>query len=185
MSVRLARSAASHFAPVNRTYTSGTSATETAPLGATNVIIEAWGGGGGGEDGWFSDAAEFGGDGKAGGYCRSSYPIVGGQTLVYTVGSGGARGGPATNGTATTVVSGTKTITSMNAGGGGGGGIANQGAPGAAPSATGGNVVNLVSTSYVPITGSYGDTGGNGGQGKLYPQPGIAGTVGKVIFHYT
>jgi len=43
------------FTPVQRTYTSGTTVTETAPVGATNVIIAVWGGGGGGARGWTSD----------------------------------------------------------------------------------------------------------------------------------
>ena len=56
---------ASAFSPVSRTYTSGSSATETAPAGCSNVLIGVWGGGGaGGGCGRFSD---IGGDGGSGG----------------------------------------------------------------------------------------------------------------------
>jgi hypothetical protein len=46
--------------PVTRTYTTGTAATETAPSGATNVIIAVWGGGGGGDNRLVNDAGDGG-----------------------------------------------------------------------------------------------------------------------------
>jgi hypothetical protein len=83
-------------------------------------------------------AANDGADGGAGGYSLRTYPITGGQTLVYSVGAagaGGTSGGAATAGGASSVSSGTLAITTMTANGGGLGAVAGTG--GAGGTATG------------------------------------------------
>ena len=116
--------------PVLRIYTSGTNATETAPAGAKNVVIEVWGGG---ESGAHSSKVNGGGGGGGGGYSKSSYSITGGNTLNYSVGTGGT-GGNGVSGTSSTVASGTKTITTMTANSGSGAAV---GIPGSGGSASG------------------------------------------------
>ena len=177
------------FTPVTRTYTTGTGATETAPTGATNVIIAAWGGGAGGHRGFTVMCVdEAGTGGGSGGYSESSYAISGGQTLVYTVGIAGVGGTTANNFTAggnTSVTSGTKSITTMTANGGG------RGAPGG--TASGGTTINTTGgTATEPpmpgnaVVGWNSNTGGLGGEGGVGAgSPGLNGDTGKVIFYYT
>ncbi len=77
------------FTPVTHTYTSGSSATETVPTGASTVRIELLGSGGGGNS--TGGNATFGADGGGGGLAiLSSISVTGGQTLTYTVGAGAA-----------------------------------------------------------------------------------------------
>ena len=179
------------FTPVTRTYTTGTAATETAPTGATNVIIAVWGGGGGGAGGWFSDSDEAGGGGGAGGYSQSSYSITGGQTLIYTVGSfgiGGSYGNAGlSNGANSSVSSGTKSITTMIGNGGIRGILIDGGAGG---SASGGTTTNTSGgsggipdpgTNVIGFNSNVGGGGGNGGFGGA----GGDGAAGKIIFYYT
>lgn len=189
------------FSPTLRMYTTG-SGVETAPAGASNVVILAWGGGGaGGSVGrWDTDGAP---GGQSGGLARSSYAISGGQTLNYSVGVNGSYTGSTYNdATASTVTSGTKTITSMNAprglagsttagttptGGnvenvaGGGGGLSGGmiGGNGAAPIS---RVVN--GTSYSAGGGGFGADGNDYTPGPLFT-PGEAGDAGMVLFYYT
>jgi len=182
------------FTPVQRTYTSGTSVTETAPVGATNVIIAVWGGGGGGQGGIGGAEPEPGQGGGAGGYSQSTYGISGNQTLVYTVGAGGSGGGFVAGGASggnSTVSSGTKSITTMSGGGGGGGGDIEEGVGGVASggtttNTTGGSASGL-SQGGTPVTGFDSNTGGAGGDGgpAVNGSVGSSGEAGKVIFYYT
>ncbi len=201
---------ASAFSAVSRTYTTGSSATETAPAGCSNVLIGVWGGGGaGGGCGRFSGV---GGDGgSAGGFAYSSYAISGGQTLTYTVGAGGTVSGLTSNpGGASSVSSGTKTITTMTANGG----AANGGSGGSASGGTSQNTTGTVGSSGTDCNVDGVGFGGGGAPGtsKSFPDgskfagtggdgadvsspdcgltagantPGGVGAAGMVVFYYT
>ena len=192
------------FTPVLRTYTSGSSVTETAPTGATNVVIEVWGGGGGGGHGQGRIITCTNVPGYAGGssgYARSSYAVSGGQTLVYTVGAAGAGaatiGSTGSTGGASTVSSGTKAVTTMTVNGGGG---SQDGTTyGAGGTASGGNAVNTTGNNdsayvssrvYAPSgvnanTGATPPQGDGGAGGTQSTNPGLAGTGGIIAFYYT
>ena len=170
------------FSPILRDYTSGTSVTETAPSGCSQVRICVWGGGNGGNAG---DSILGGKGGDSGSYCESVYSITGGQTLVYTVGAGGTGGtypeGIGTAGGTSTVASGTATITTMSA----------------AASPSGGNVANVYPNTGQPAVGGAGGIGGAaivgwsgysagaGGAGGSIFKAGRSGAAGRVIFYYT
>lgn len=179
------------FSPTTVIRSTG-SGTETAPAGATNVVIGAWGGGhAGASTGRWDTGGANGGD--SGGYVQSSYSITGGQTLNYSVGSEGYYSGTSViTPTASTVTSGTKTITSISAG----------------TTVSGGNQENTSGNAGQP---SYGFIGGNGGAaisrviggvaraageggmgadgndptpGPLFT-PGGSGQPGLIVFYYT
>lgn len=188
------------FVPQTVTRTSGTGATETAPAGATNVIIAVWAGGGSGGQGLRTAINPSGYDGTgagSGGYSQSTYAISGGQTLTYTVGGGGAPSG--VNGVASSVSSGTKTITTMaaNPGTGGNPSAAPVNAAGTGGTASGGNTSNVTGNSGLAdafagasaVIGWNGNSGGSGGDGgaggSVSNNPGVAGGGGKIIFYYT
>ncbi|MCR6496223.1 hypothetical protein LJB71_08335 [Thermomonas sp. S9] len=170
------------FTPVLRDYTSGSSVTETAPSGCSQVRICVWSGGSGGDAG---DGAVGGDGGDSGSYCESVYSISGGQTLMYTVGAGGTGGaypaGAGNAGGTSTVTSGTATITTMSAT--------------AAPS--GGNVTNTYpnvgglavgpggGAGGTAIVGWSGYSAGAGGAGGARFTAGQSGAAGRVIFYYT
>lgn len=196
-------------------YTSGSSATETIPTGASSATIENWGGGGGGGGGWRTGSGcglqiSSGGGGGAGGYCRTSATVTGhsGQTIKYTVGGGGAGG--AANSGSTAPAGGTSTVTktggtfsgtltTMTAGGGGGGVGGNGDTPGAAGaggSASGGAASNVTGHAGSSSTGGAGTTGTVSGDGSPYGAGGTggsgaaganghAGSGGAVVFYYT
>jgi hypothetical protein len=186
-------------APVQHTYSSG-SGTETAPYTGT-VTIEEWAPGGGGANGNVIVESGLphdfpGGSGGAGGYCRSSYAVTAGQTLLYSIGTPGAGGSGssyAAGSTATScsVSSGTLSITTMTANGG-------QGAPsatgGSGGSATGGNQANTTgatgpSSSTVGSGGTSGvysgAHGGGGGGNNGDTGSGQTGGGGFVSFYYS
>lgn len=150
----------SHAPPLQHVYTSAGSGTETipgpSPITYSTVIIEVWGGTGGGGSGTGIDSAQ-GGGGGSGSYCRSSYSLSGasGKTMSYTIGAPN---------NASSVASGTFTITSMSSPGGGSGGAASGGNPGSGGSAgvlaTGGTVANDAGNP-----GATGKPVGNGGGG--------------------
>ena len=161
---------------VNHTYSAAGSGTETIPTGYSTVTIEVWGAPGGGGVAFISGMnAGGGGGGGGGGYVKSVISVagLGGQTMTYTV---GAKGLVAFGGTASSVVAGTFSMTTMTAGGG---------APGAAATAlnmpgnggVGGTAVGGVNLNTVGFAGSAGNTnlqGGDGGTGGS----GISGTYG-------
>lgn len=185
------------FTPVTRVYSTGTTATETAPTGATNVVIEVWGGGAGGPRGFgVGCAIDYNSDGSSGGYSRTSVAVSGGQTLVYTIGPGG-KGRDATagtSGTASSVSSGTLSITTMSAGGGtysiSGGGAGGTASGGTVANTTG-NVGVITSGGNTPApsgtngntTGYDGGYGGSSGFGSA--GDGTAGGPGYLVFRYT
>lgn len=172
------------FNPVLHSYTSG-SGTETVPSGASNVVIEVKGGGGG-----FSTTGytlSFAAGGGGGGYCRTSMTVTPGGTFNYSVGPAGGTN-PNNNGTAgqpSTVSSGTIILTTMTANGGGGGN-----ANGAGGSASGGNQANANGSTGVnggaggaSTAGVHFDTGNTYGHGGAYNSGGE--TSGCVSFYYT
>src|ERR1700685_2283630 len=80
---------------VTRIYTTPGSFTETIPTGFNTLTIECWGGGGGGGASAGSGLTLTGGGGAGGsGYSRTVVSVtgLGGDTLSYTVGAGGAGG---------------------------------------------------------------------------------------------
>lgn len=106
---------AASFSPVAYVITSGTS--RTVPTGATSMKAWVIGGGGGGTEGAnCNNSSEC--DGGYGGEAVKTYTVVGGNTVTYTIGTGGAGGSGGTsaaNGTNSTLTYSGVTIT----GGGG------------------------------------------------------------------
>jgi hypothetical protein len=160
------------------TYTTPGSFVETIPAGFTTVLIEAWGasagGGGGAGTPPSPPLGAGGGGGGSGAYVRSSYPVagLGGQTLAFTVGglgSGGILGTDGTVGGDTTIVSGTMTITSIDAGGGQPGlhapNSVTAGSAGAGGTAIGGTLINSNGNSGSPGVRNSTGQGGRGGPG--------------------
>lgn len=140
------------------TQTFTVSGTFTVPSGVTEIIAECWGAGGAGGGSTQNNRGGSGGGG--GGYCTNSFTVTPGQSISYTVGSGGT--GSTGNGTA----GGATSILSLIANGGGGGG-ANRGVAGSGGSASGGST---------NISGGTGTTGGNsGGDGGVGANGGAGG----------
>jgi hypothetical protein len=74
-----------------------TSGTWVCPAGVTEIMVQLWGGGGGGASdapngGYQCGTVILGGSGGKGGYNRSVLPVVPGQTYNIIVGQGGAAG---------------------------------------------------------------------------------------------
>jgi hypothetical protein len=176
---------------VQRVYSSTGTGTETIPSGVATLICEVWGATGIGGKG--KDAFDYqGGGGGSGGYCRTSISVAGhsGQTMTYTVGAAEV--------SASTVVSGTFTITSMTGPLGGNGGDASGSGGGSAGAAgaigTGGTVANVTGNAGHPgypnsdgnpgagVVGVHG-TGANGGRGS-YLNTNNLGHDGLIIFNY-
>lgn len=182
---------------VVRTFSSG-SGTDIAPTGAYQVLMEAWGPGGGGADG-APDPGPGGGGGGGGGYCSRLAVCVSGDSLSWVAASSGspstidgtltgfgtvnmdansgatastdagAAPGSATGGTTnTTGSSGSNGLSDPSEGGAGGAG-ANGGAGGAGGTGAGGN-------GTAPGGGG-GGSGGTGGPGS--------GANGRVRLTYT
>jgi len=106
---------AASFSPVAYVITSGTS--RTVPTGATSMKAWVIGGGGGGTEGTNCNSTSEC-DGGYGGEAVKTYTVVGGNTVTYTIGTGGAGGsggGAAVNGGNSTLTYGGVTVT----GGGG------------------------------------------------------------------
>jgi len=87
----------------------------TCPAGVQKVLAVVIGGGGGGK-GFTSGLLTVGDNGGLGGYGLGVLTVTPGTTYTVTVGSGGAGGGPAANGTA----GGTSTFETISATGGAG-----------------------------------------------------------------
>lgn len=166
------------FSPVLRDYTSGTSVTETAPSGCSQVRICVWGGGNAGSGG---DGVAGGDGGASSGYVESVYAISGGQTLVYTVGAGGTPTGII--GGTSQVSSGTLSITTMSASTGmqSGGNVSNT--PGNAGGSANGPVGGDGGKAIVGWNGYSAGAGGAGGTSQQWT--GLPGQPGRVIFYYT
>ena len=166
---------------VKNTYASGSSGNETIPKGASLVVIELWGGGGGGGRGSNLCVGNDGGGGGSGAYVKKTIPLSSaswGKTIAYLVGIGGSVGaGPGTyggNGQASTVSSGTFTLSTLTAGGGGGASGGNLGpVEGAGGTASGGDVNTSGNTNS---TSNYKGPGAPNGGGDQ-TTPGTTGTV--------
>jgi hypothetical protein len=169
-----------------RIYTTAGAGLETIPTGYNTLTIEVWGGGGGGGLRYINGSIiSGGGGGGGGGYSRTTVSVtgLGGDTINYLV---GAVGVAATNaGGASTVSSGTLSLTTITANGGGLGGNASSGTvagTGAAGgTATGGTVVNTTGNAgSAGQTNSGGQAGGGGGFGisGIYDGGGAGGKGG-------
>jgi hypothetical protein len=185
-----------YLPPVLRSYTSG-SGSDTVPAGYSTVVIEVWGGGGGGQEGFLGTGVGAGGG--AAGYSRSQYSCTGGQTIDYSIGTGGTGGtsgdgAPGTNGNASTASSGSLGIITMTANGGIGGTSSGGGAGG---TASGGNQANTTGgagsasrTGGLAANGVYANNpasngdGGRGG-GSSGTVVGSNGSAGLVTFRYS
>lgn len=189
---------------VTHTYTTATTANETIPAGMSTCTIEVWGGSGRGGahflDGLGGNAG--GGGGGSGGYARTVISVSGhaGQTMQYTVGNAGTAGVPAG---ASTVSSGTFTITTMTANGGSLGGAAPNintgGTGGAGGTASGGSAANTTgnagSSGVNNAGGGAGGAGGTGLPGIYYGgnpggqgaslAPAVDGGAGVIVFAYS
>lgn len=162
------------FRPLLSSRASG-SGTETVPAGATNVVIEVWGGGGKG--GLNSGAG-------AGGYCRTSIACSSGQTLNYSVGAGSTTSGVA--GAASTVTSGTLSVTSMTGNGGNPGSGATGGTGGTASGGTAANTTGTAGqSSGGGATGGPGTAGVNAGPAGAGGDQTLNGSNGLIAFYYT
>jgi hypothetical protein len=179
------------FSGQTDTFNTAGTFTETIPSGASQVVIEVWGASGGGGGGQ-SATKPFtsGGGGGSGGYSRRTIAISSGNwgKTIHTV--IGASGGDASAGAASTLSSGTFTMTTQNANGGGGGGTNGGGGAGGTSSGgttnTSGNVggpggggSGAGGAGIVGING----TGGSGGTGNF--NSGSVGATGLAIFKYT
>ncbi len=156
------------------------------PSGVTEIVVEAWGGGGGGAPGEVclsGTTAEGlgGGGGGAGGYVRALLAVTAGQTYKLVVGSGGPTlplsGG---NGTSTTLSLGSTALVTANGGAGAPNSVAQgdtcptsggAGGAGGSVAVAGGAVVidessvNGGSSAVAnPNPGSAGAAGGNAGE---------------------
>lgn len=195
------------FTATTRTYNSG-SGTETIPSGASQVVIEIWGGGGAGGRGRSSNST-YGGGGGSGGYSRKTYSLSSGSwgtTFSYEVGAGGTAGGIANgnDGGASIVTNVTfPTSTSLASGFGGGGIYGLDGGAQGSPGFPIGGDVNTngdggAATTYfgaaAPNGGVRQDTlsgtgnaPGGGGAGGNYVGNALggAGAAGRVKFAYT
>ncbi len=135
--------------------TSGTS--WTVPSGVSSIKIWAIGAAGGGAGVPGSDGTS-GGGGGAGGTVYKTFSVTPGDTVSYSLGTGGAGGGSASDGSAggnTTVTVGATTITA----GGGAGGTYNNNASAAGGSYSGGDG----GAAGAAGSGATGDDGGGGG----------------------
>jgi hypothetical protein len=179
------------FTPHTDTFTTAGSFSITVPVGASTLVVEAWGGTGPGGSGSGSGCSAMGGGGgSSGSYCRTSIAVTPGSTINYTVGAASI---------ASTVSAGTQAITTMTATAGTAGGNGPTSAGGVQPSiATGGNVTNVRGTAGtvggsgggaaggaavigVNATGTIGGNGSIAGSGH----PGFAGSAGVIAFRWT
>ena len=181
----------------------GATGTETAPDGASKVRI--WVIGGGGAGGYMDSGTPNPYSGASGGAVESEYSISPGQTLNWSLGVGGvATSTTAGFGTASTITSGTLSITTMLAEGGnsGTGSITQAGG-------TGGNIQNLngsqqvqssVRTAppmpytstpgwseapFIDVSAVYDSKAGFGGYRAFSTGAGENGFGGSVFFLYT
>jgi hypothetical protein len=175
----------------------GVGKTFIIPAGVTSVTTAVWGGGGGG--GGCSINGSGGNGGGGGGSTSLTFNVLSGQTITYTVGSGGtagaAAGGTGGNGTLSSlahVISATSLLgnpgtgglgnaaalgTPVNSGGGTASGGANSpGVNGTRVPATGGNGGN--SGTSLTIFG-IGGIGSNNSAGAAGGTPGAGGAGGE------
>ena len=185
--INILRMRAASFSAVTRTYNTGTAVAETVPAGATSVTIRVVGGGGSGAH--TIDATSGGGGSAA--YALKTIAVVGGNTMTYTVGIGGA--GQPTDDTSgndgvDSTVSGTVSggAVAMTGGKGFAGVVLSLGGAGGAATGgttnTAGNAGAGTGTGGAAVYSTYG-AGSNGRQ--LTGSTSAAGGAGVVIFEYT
>jgi hypothetical protein len=180
-------------------YTVAGSYTETIPPGASQVTIESWGSGAGGQGGKVVGMADIqGSGGGAGGYAKSIIALTSAnwsQTMATVVGAAGVHGagnnGLAGNGNNSSAASGTFTLTSVV--GDGGGAAPSTTVGGTGGSATGGNSQNTAggngqpgnttAAGGIPVNGVGGANAGAGGSGGI-TTVGQDGGVGRVRYTY-
>ena len=186
---------------IQHIYTTPGSFTETVPTGYNTLVIEVWGGSGGGGSSFTVGPTVYGGGGGgSGSYCRTSMSVtgLGGDTANFTVGVAGILA--SINGGNSSVSSGTLTLATMTAYGGATGGAASSGVPGSGGAAgilaTGGTVSNVTgnigaagSTAVHGGIGGYGipgiNDGGNAGGYGNGIAAGANGGTGIVVFSYS
>jgi len=147
------------------------------PCGVTSITVKCWGGGGAGQ-GDNTNNTIGGGGGGSGAYCTSTIAVTPGQSIAYSVGTGGTANSTSTfnasqNGTAST-------FGTLSAGGGAGGNGAVGGAGGVASGGTTNtNGANGASNSAGAggLGGSAPGAGGAGGAGGADAANGVAGTA--------
>lgn len=184
---------AGRFPGAVHTYT--TSGTESSPAGATQVVIEIWGAGGGGS----KDATnQIGSGGASGAYVKKTLALSGVTSWAYVVGTGGAGhvGGSDGNGSP----GGASTITSLSLNAGGGGGGLQSGSAAIGGTASGGDVNtngnSSTLNSYVGATApnggaaatslrAPGNAPGGGGAASWLTGAAGDGAVGQAKFTYT
>lgn len=185
-----------------RTYSTAVNgATETIPTGATNCVAELWGGTGGGASANVIGPGNPGGGGGSSGYSRTALAVTAGNTLTYTIGAPGTGNQgvgnqPGGNGAASSISSGTQTITTMTAPGGAGGGASGLGGAGGSVGTGGtqansagntggtpsGNTGGVGAAGVTGVNGS-GQSGGNGA--NLGGVNGMPGNPGRAVFKYS
>lgn len=197
----LAGGGGSPFSPVNDTYASAGTFTETIPTGSSQVVIEDCGSGGSGGGG-DAQSGDSGGGAGSGAYVKKTFALTSsdwGTTFSVSLAAGSTANGANLDGNtalASTVTNGTYgTATSLSAGGGAAGiGFANGSAAGSGGTASGGdvNTSGNAGTSgpggTPPLLGGSGVAGidctsGKGGNGRI--TTGTAGTTGSIWFEYT
>lgn len=171
---------ASGFSPIDVDYTTGSGA-ETAPSGATQVVIKVNGDGGNGQKNTSPGPPGTGGGG--GGNSVKTLAVSGGQTFNYNASSGTKTvttgSGPAVS---LSVTSGNHGIAGGAGGTGSGGDTNTSGLDGAQP--TGGSSPN--GGAIQPALGGAGNSpGGGGGGNTLSGGPGGTGAFGRIRFSYT
>lgn len=176
------------YVPVLDIHTTGTNQTETLPTDASNMIIEVWGGGGGAGT---IGGGHTGGGGGGGGRAISSIAIqtASGKTVTWTVGPGGAA---RVDGTDSTVVSGTFSLTTMTGShgtAGTNGTVGGPGTDGSGGTAAGGTTSNTTGHDGLNGVGGAGLGGTVSGDGAPYGGGGSvnngSGSNGAVVFYFT
>lgn len=124
--------------------------TVTIPTGATKALIKMWGGSGGSGGSNGSSTFSVSAGGGAGGYVETYLTsLTAGNTVSFTRGAAGSAGtatGAGGDGGASTLVSGTQTISTLTANGGSKSVVGSSTTPtngGAGGTASGGNLINL------------------------------------------
>ena len=161
--------------------TVGSGYTFTIPAGVTAIKVTLAAGGGGGGAGQSGACPNNGGVGGYGGNAVQYFTgLTAGNTLSITVGSGGSGGSGGTGGSggATSIASGTQTITTLSCTGGGGG--FRNGATGSNGSASGQLLTFYQPSRLMPNGYSVGGTGGYGPTDG----PGGSGTQGFVLIEW-
>ncbi|MBS1983543.1 MAG: hypothetical protein JST16_05165 [Bdellovibrionales bacterium] len=157
-----------------------TSGSLTVPAHVRRLTIKAWGGGGGG--GSSGNAAGIAGSGGGGAYSTVNIDVTPGDSIAFTVGTGGTGGGTTTGdgggGGGCSMVFKNGAVALVTAGGGGGGG--NSGANNGGNGGGGGYVTGVAGgagTSTYAGGGGGSYLTGQGTAGANTSRPGTSGTA--------